>query len=145
MGGLSAERIKTGHIGFGNGDDLETSKKGGLESLSAGYLLIAFAVSILLAWLIDDWILVIPIFLLATGGYYFLLGAVLQPGEKDVKPSMRDSPFYVFWGGTLVLVGAIWLLNRQYPGNVPLLVALFIIWIGAFVVVLSLPRLRKGN
>jgi len=141
---VSGESVKTSHMGFGIGDNLESSRKSGYESLSIGYLLIAFAVSILIAWLADDWILVLPIFLLTSGGYYFFLGAVLQPGEKDVKPSMRDSIFYLFWGGTLVLVGAIWLLNREFPGNVPLLVALFIIWIGAFVLVLSIPRLRKS-
>lgn len=85
----------------------------------------------------------IPVFLLASGGYYFVLGMLVQPSEKGVKPSMRDSVFYLFWGGTLVLVGAIWLLNREFPGNVPLLVALFILWIGAYIVAMSIPKLRK--
>lgn len=121
---------------------MESSKRSGYETLSIGYLLIAFAVSFLIAWVADDWILLIPIFLLASGVYYFALGAMVQPTEKGVKPSMRDSVFYLFWGGTLVLVGAIWLLNREFPGNVPLLVALFIIWVGAYIVVLSIPKLR---
>jgi hypothetical protein len=51
----------------------------------------------------------------------------------------------IFWGGTIALVGAIWLLNRQYPGNVPLLIVLFLVWVGLFAIVLSLPRLRQSG
>lgn len=118
------------------------SKRSGLESLSVGYLLIAFAVSVLLAWQFADWWLVIPFFLIAAGIYYVMIGVLTGPGEGERRRAMRDAYFLGFWGGTLGLIGIIWLINRQFPGNVPLLFVIFVIWIGAVVLVLSLPRLR---
>lgn len=115
-----------------------------MESLSVGYLLIAFAVSVLLAWQFADWWLVIPFFLIAAGIFYAVVGIVRRPAEEHRRRAMRDSPYYVFWGGTISLIGMIWLVNRQFPGNVPLLFVIFVLWIGAVALMLSLPRLR-GN
>jgi hypothetical protein len=116
-----------------------------LESLSAGYLIIAFAVSVLLAWQFADWWLFIPFFLIAAGVFYLILGIVSRPAEAQRRRALRDSNYYVFWGGTVGLFGMIWLLNRQFPGNVPLLFVIFVLWIGAIVLVLSLPRLRGSG
>jgi 4-hydroxybenzoate polyprenyltransferase len=118
------------------------TKRSGLESVSIGYLLIAFAVSFLLAWQFGDWLLLIPFFLIAAGAYYLVMGVLYRPGEEVKRRGMRDSFFFVFWGGTLALVGIMWLINRQSPGNVPLLLVIFILWIGAIVLLMSLPRLR---
>jgi hypothetical protein len=116
--------------------------RSGLESLSVGYLLIAFAISVLLAWQFADWWLLIPFFLIAAGAFYLVLGIVRRPGEEARRRAMRDSSFHVFWGGTLALIGIIWLANRQFPGNVPLLFVIFVLWIGGVALILSLPRLR---
>lgn len=116
--------------------------RNGYESLSVGYLLIAFAVSLLLAWMSGDWWLLLPVFMIAAGAFYVLLGATTRPPEPGARRSYTSGSYNIFWGGTLVLIGAIWFINRQYPDNAPLLVALFIIWVGAVVVALSLPRFR---
>ena len=116
-----------------------------MESLSIGYLLIAFAVAILIAWQMDDWWLLIPVFMIEAGVFYLILGVVTNPRETGKSRQKRDSLYFVFWGGTLGLLGAMWLLNMQYPGNVPLLIVLFIVWLGGIVLVMSLPRLRGGN
>lgn len=116
-----------------------------MESLSAGYLIIAFAVSVLLAWQFESWWLFIPFFLIAAGVFYLILGIVSRPAEAQRRRALRDSNYYVFWGGTVGLFGMIWLLNRQFPGNVPLLFVIFVLWIGAIVLVLSLPRLRGSG
>jgi len=116
--------------------------RSGLESLSVGYLLIAFAVSFLLAWQFADWWLLIPFFMIAAGAFYVILGMLYRPGDAVRRRGMRDSSYHVFWGGTLALVGLLWLVQRQFPGNVPLLIVIFILWVGGVAVVLALPRLR---
>jgi len=123
---------------------MSSSRRSGYESLSVGYLIIAFAVSIAIAWTLADWILVIPVFLLEAGVFYAVLGVYMRRREQDPKAASSSS-YVMFWGGTIALVGAIWLLNRQYPGNVPLLIVLFLVWVGLFAIVLALPRLRKSG
>ncbi len=121
------------------------SKRSGIESLSVGYLVIAFAVSVLLAWMFKDWWLLIPFFMIAAGLFYLILGFITKPSEAQARKALRDSNYYIFWGGTVGLFGLIWLLNRQYPGNVVPLFVLFVLWIGAIVLVLSLPRMRGSG
>lgn len=123
---------------------MSSSMRSGYESLSVGYLIIAFAVSIAIAWTLNDWILVIPVFLLEAGAFYAVLGIYNRQREQNPKAASSSS-YMMFWGGTLALVGAMWMLNRQYPGNVPLLIVLFLVWVGLFAVVLSLPRLRQSG
>jgi surface polysaccharide O-acyltransferase-like enzyme len=123
---------------------MSSSRRSGYESLSVGYLIIAFAVSIAIAWSLADWILVVPVFLLEAGVFYAVLGVYMRQREQDPKAASSSS-YTVFWGGTIALVGAMWLLNRQYPGNVPLLVVLFLVWVGLFAIVLAIPRLRKSG
>jgi len=121
---------------------VSTTSRSGYESLTIGYLLIAFAASLLIAWAAADWWLLLPIFMIAAGAFYVLLGATTRPPEPG-KRSYTSGAYNVFWGGTIMLLGVIWFLNREYPDNVPLLVAIFIIWVGAVAVALSLPRLRR--
>ena len=121
---------------------MSSSSRSGLESLSAGYLIIAFAVSFLLAWQFRDWWLLIPFFLIAAGVFYLILGIVIRPADMQKRRALRDSSYYVFWGGTVGVFGLLWLINRQQPGNVPLLLVIFILWMGAIVLIFSLPRLR---
>ena len=123
---------------------MNSSRRSGYESLSVGYLIIAFAISIAIAWALSDWILVIPVFLLEAGVFYAVLGIHTRQREQDPKAASSSS-YIMFWGGTIALVGAIWLLNRQYPGNVPLLIVLFLVWVGLFAIVLALPRLRQSG
>jgi hypothetical protein len=124
---------------------MDGRRRSGLESLSIGFLMIAFAVAILISWSTHDWALLIPIFMLEAGAFYAVLGTLSRPKEPSAAREQRESFYYIFWGGTLFLLGAIWFLNRQYPDNVPLLIVIFILWLGGIVVALSLPRLRGGN
>jgi multisubunit Na+/H+ antiporter MnhG subunit len=106
--------------------------------------LIAFAVSLLIAWAAADWWLLLPIFMIAAGAYYVFLGALSRPPETG-RRSYANGVYNIFWGGTILLLGVIWFINREYPDNVPLLVAIFIIWVGAVAVALSLPRFRRKS
>jgi hypothetical protein len=118
------------------------SMRSGLESLSVGYLVIAFAVSFMLAWQFADWWLLIPFFLIAAGAFYVVVGFINRPADAVQRRGMRNAPYNVFWGGTLALVGLLWLVQRQFPGNVPLLIVVFLLWIGGVAFAFALPRLR---
>jgi hypothetical protein len=45
----------------------------------------------------------------------------------------------------MFIVGAMWLLNMQYPGSFPLLAIVFIVWIGVFIVVMSVRRAKSAT
>jgi apolipoprotein N-acyltransferase len=113
------------------------------ESFTVAYVLFSFAIALLIAWGIDDWILFIPVFLIEVGIGYLVLGFVIRPRELHKRPVMRDAYYYVLWGSISALIGIEWLMNRQYPGNVPLLIALFIIWMGVISAGLAIGRNRE--
>jgi len=107
------------------------------ESLTLGFMLVAFAVSLLLAWALEDWWLLIPIFLIAAGAYYCVTTAATRV-EKD-------RPYKLFWGGTMALIGVLWLVNMEFPRNMVLLVVVFILWVGFFAMSLAVARMRRGQ
>jgi len=129
----------------GKAVDLNGGRRSGIESISIGYLMIAFAVAVLIAWGLADWWLLIPVFMIEAGGFYLALGVITNPTDTAPSRERREAFYFIFWGGTLALLGAIWLLNMQYPGNGVLLFVLFILWLGAMIVIMSMPRLRGGN
>jgi apolipoprotein N-acyltransferase len=113
------------------------------ESFTVAYVLFSFAIALLVAWVLEDWILFIPIFLIEVGIGYLVLGFVIRPAEQHKRPVMRDAYYYVLWGSISALIGFEWLINRQYPDNVPLLIALFIIWMGVISAGLAIGRNRE--
>ncbi len=116
----------------------------GYESLSIAVLLIAFAVAVLIGWASGHWLNLIPVFLIEVGMYYVVLGLLMRPGEQMVKESLRNALFFIFWGGTLALIGIEWLAAGTFSLNGVVLFVIFVLWIGIFALVLSLPRLRKS-
>lgn len=117
----------------------------GYENLSIAVLVIAFAVAVLVAWLAGAWILVIPVFMIEAGMYYVVLGLLARGADQSTRSTLKNSMYFVFWGGTLALIGVEWLAAGTFPGNGVLLFVIFILWIGVFALVLSLPMLRKTN
>ena len=115
------------------------------ESFTVAYVLFSFAIALLVAWSQkQEWILFIPIFLIEVGIGYLVLGFVIRPAELHKRPVMRDAYYYVLWGSISALIGFEWLINRQYPDNVPLLIALFIIWMGVISAGLAIGRNRES-
>lgn len=117
----------------------------GYESMSIAVLVIAFAIAVLLAWLAGAWILVIPVFMIEAGMYYVVLGLLMREGDQAVRPTLRNGMYFMFWGGTIALLGVEWIAAGTFPGNGVLLFVIFILWIGVFALMLSLPRMRKSN
>jgi hypothetical protein len=119
------------------------STRSNYESFTLAYVLFSIAIAILVAWAANEWILFIPIFLIEVGIGYLVLGFIIRPAELHKRPVMRDAYYYVLWGSVSALIGSEWLINRQYPGNVPLLVALFIVWMGVISAGLAIGRNRE--
>jgi hypothetical protein len=113
------------------------------ESFTVAYVLFSFAIALLVGWGLDDWILLVPVFLIEVGIGYLVLGFVIRPAELHRRPVLRDAYYYILWGSISALIGFEWLINRQYPGNVPLLVALFIVWMGVISAGLAIGRNRE--
>jgi len=120
-------------------------RRSGYESLTVGFMFIAFALSLLIAWAIEDWWMFIPVMLILAGLFWLLISLTMSPGGRFERPGRRDMPYFAFWGATLALLGSIWIVNDQYPGNAVILVALFLIWIGMVVVALSLGRFKRSS
>lgn len=116
----------------------------GYESMSIAVLVIAFAVAVLIAWLSGHWINLIQVFLIEAGMYYVVLGLLMHTGEQMVKPSLRNAMFFIFWGGTLALIGVEWIAAGTFNLNGVVLFVIFVLWIGVFALMLSLPRMRKS-
>ena len=119
------------------------SRSSNYEGLTFGFLVIAFAVSILVAWMQDDWWLFIPLMLILAGGWWTAIGFLMRGGAGARGSGLGSVSYFVFWGATLVILGAIWFLSDMYPGNAVAWIALFLIWIGGIALALSFLRLRR--
>jgi len=112
-------------------------KRAHFGSVSAGFVLIAVAIAILLAWYIGDWVLFIPIVLIEWGGYGVVLGAVVGMSAKASGAAHAASGYYALWGSLLLVIGLMWFANDLYPGNLPILAAAFIVWLAVVIIVLA--------
>jgi hypothetical protein len=110
------------------------------ENLSIGLMVIAVAVALILAWIIGNWWMFIPIMLISGGMIWAILGLIMAPVDTQLRQGRQSVPYFVFWGATLALLGAIWIVNDEFPGNGVVLVAIFLVWIGAIVIALSFRR-----
>ncbi|HDP96200.1 MAG TPA: hypothetical protein ENN25_00695 [Euryarchaeota archaeon] len=108
--------------------------------IAAGFVIIAIAVAMLVAWAIDDWILFIPILILECGVFGIFLSIIHEKDEGKIQLQISNKAFVGIWGLILSLIGVLWLLNDAFPGNFPILFAVFLIFIGVLGITLSLMR-----
>jgi hypothetical protein len=121
---------------------MEASKvrEGGQTGLTVGFVLIAAAVAILIGWGTGRWFYLLPVFLLELGAFLLVLGAVYGKGQGHQG---RSWTLYMFlWGGIMVMLGALLLLNDVFPNNVPVLIAVFLIFSGVIAILAYLSRTR---
>jgi hypothetical protein len=115
-------------------------RDGGHTGLAVGFVLIAAAVAILIGWATGNWFYLLPVFLLELGAFLLVLGAV---SGKAQGHQGRSWTLYVFlWGGVMVMLGALLLLNDVFPNNVPVLIAVFLIFSGAIAILAYFLRSR---
>lgn len=122
---------------------MQQARNAGLQRATAGFIIIALAIAILLAWVVGSWWMFFPIVLIGIGGFYTVLGAVARMGEAPVQRGPSSSSYYIFWGPTLVLLGLLWILSAETDFSGVLLLVIFLLWIGAVATFLSLSR--KGS
>jgi hypothetical protein len=105
----------------------EPSRRRKLWGLSAGYLAIAVAAAILVAWAVGIWWYFFPVLFIAWGVYG--LGLTVLVGSGATTENRSFFLYNLLWGGVLTIVGVELIVNDLYPGNVVLLVVVFILFL----------------
>ncbi len=96
--------------------------------LAFGYLAICAAVAILVAWYLDVWWYFFPIMMIAGGVYLLVISTM---ASRIATPKGGSYVVYLLiWGGLLLILGVMWIVNDLYPGNAIFLVVLFLVFIG---------------
>jgi hypothetical protein len=113
---------------------------GNRTGLTVGFVLIAAAVAILIAWVTANWFYLVPVFLLEMGGFVLLLGAISKKAQDHQGRSWMI--YMLLWGGVMVMLGGLLLINDVFPNNVPVLIAVFLIFTGAIAILAYLMRSR---
>lgn len=118
----------------------ESRVGGGRTGLTVGFVLIAIAVAILVGWVTNNWFYLVPVFLLELGAFVLLLGAI---SKKSPDHQGRSWTIYMlFWGGVMAMIGCLLLINDVFPNNIPILIAVFLIFSGAIAILAYLMRSR---
>ncbi len=115
----------------------------GLQGATAGFMIIAIAVAILIAWVIDSWWMFFPVLFLEVGAFYTVLGLAARKGEGPARKGPSSSSYYIFWGPTLAIVGLMWILSAETDVSGVLLLVVFLFWVGAIAMILSIGK--KGS
>jgi hypothetical protein len=122
---------------------MQQTSRVGLQNVTAGFMIVAFAVAILLAWLMDSWWMFFPILFIEVGGFYTALGLAGVRSEGPSRRGPSSSSYYVFWGPTLVILGVMWVLSAETDVSGVLLFVVFLLWVGGIAMALSLRK--KGS
>lgn len=109
-----------------------STRRRNLSGLTAGYVLIALAVSILIGYSIDKFWYALPIFMIALGAYVIFLGTLPRTPGRDVRSGMI---YTLTWGGIMAVLGVLLITNDLLPNNAIVLIAVFLIFLGAIAVV----------
>jgi len=113
------------------------------QGLTAGVLFLIVAVAILVAWMAEDWWLLIPVCLICGGVYAIIMGFVISKTERGRGFGMSDSAYVLVWGCLLALLGIAWFINSAVPDSAPLLLAMIFIFVGGAILVISLTKMRR--
>ncbi|MDH4123567.1 MAG: hypothetical protein OEV21_05760 [Thermoplasmata archaeon] len=118
-------------------------RRASLMGVSTSAMLIALAIAILAAYVANNWWLLFPILVLEFGIYTVAVGAILRGRPGETFAGTSDSTFTMMWGMVLTVIGAMLLIDYVSPGNLPLLIAAFLVIMGVALLVISLGRIRK--
>lgn len=119
-----------------------TAPRISLTTLSTAFILILAAVVILIAWTVEDWFLLLPLFLLGVG-LYLVIVSFTHSQAASVSGRRSDINYLMFWGNLMAVFGLILLVNHWYPGNGMLLLIAFIAWLGISIIIFGLrPKIQ---
>jgi hypothetical protein len=108
--------------------------------ISAAAALLSVAIAIIISYALGNWWLFVPMILLEIGVYLLIMGLTLGRPVPGAPWTKSDSNYYLFWGNLLAAIGALLLLNNFYPGNVVILVVVFLVWFAVFALLFSMRR-----
>ncbi len=108
-----------------------------LRGLTAGVLLISLAVAIIIGLAIDKLWYFVPLFLIFVGVYILALGARRMGAGRE---SSSARIYVLTWGGIMALFGAFLIVNDIAPGNLILMIALFLVFLGAIAIIAFVMR-----
>ncbi len=109
-----------------------------LKDISAGFMIMAIAVAMLVAWTMGTWWMFFPVIFILAGGFYAALGFVARITDEPGRRGPSGSSYYVFWGPTLVILGIMWLLISETDISGVLLLVILLLWVGGIAIALSL-------
>lgn len=108
--------------------------------LNAAAALISVAVAIVVSYALNNWWVFIPVLLLEVGLFLLVLGLSLGRPGPGMPWTRSDSNYYLFWGNLLTAIGGLSVLNTFIPGNVVILVVVFLIWMAIFALLFSIRK-----
>ena len=108
--------------------------------VSAAVVLLSVALAIIISYSLDNWWLFVPLILLEIGIYILFIGLTIGRPVKGMSWTKSDSNFYLFWGNLLSAVGALLILNNFFPGNVIILVVVWLVWFAVFALLFSIRK-----
>jgi len=121
---------------------VESTKRVNTVALSAGVLIVALAVSLLAAYLLNNWWYFIPFMMLIYGGWTVVVGATNI--NKDISKFARaDMVYNLFLGIILMAFGVAWMLYLIYPDQFVPILLVFMIVIGVAIVIANVVRAKK--
>jgi hypothetical protein len=120
----------------------ESTKRVNTVALSAGVLIVALGVSLLAAFLLNNWWYFIPFMLLIYGAWIVIIGAMYI--NKDIsKYAKADMAYNIFLGIIMMAFGVAWMLYLIYPDQFVPILLVFIILVGIAIVIANVVRAKK--
>ena len=108
--------------------------------LSAAAVLLSMAVAIIISYALNNWWILVPLIFLEMGVYVLIIGVTLGRPTQGTPWTKSDSNYYIFWGNLLTMIGTLLILNSFFPGNVVILIVLFLVWSAIFALLFSIRR-----
>jgi hypothetical protein len=105
--------------------------------IRAAAVLLSVAVAILISFALNNWWLFVPVIMLEMGVFVLILGLSIGRPGPGMPWTRSDSNYYLFWGNLLSAIGALLILNTFLPGNVVILIVIFLIWMAIFALLFS--------
>jgi hypothetical protein len=116
----------------------------GLTSITVVVILLAIALSLVIAEATDDNFYLLVTFLFVVGLYVTSVGLGQRFGS-GTHMRRADGNYMLFWGTLVLVLGILGIIDHLYPGNILWLVIGFIIWLALAVLLFSIRPKAKAQ
>jgi len=115
-----------------------------LTSVTVVVILLAVALSIVLAGAVGDNFYLFVTFFLVVGLYVTAVGIGQRLGSGSTV-RRADGSYTLFWGTLVLVLGILAMIDHVYPGNFTWLLVGFIIWLALAVLLFSIRPKAKAQ